>query len=193
MEADTPAERDVLCPHCKSDLSAVVTSQYEELKMAKDNIETLERRNERLTAKLEQNKGYTEELRVQVQNLAKEIDQLKFAKSRSTNSASQYEESDAKKAADLSRYGYAIDRGAGDSDHKVEEESKWDSRNSASIADQAREAAEEATRTQGRDYTRLLAMTSWTSIVNIGLIFLITVKSHLKINACKEINPVCPA
>ena len=154
MEAETSTERDVLCPHCKSDLSAVLSSHCEELKMTKDNVETLERRNERLTAKLEQNKGYTEELRVQVQNLAKEIDQLKFAKSRCTNVASQFDESDAKKAEDLSRYGYAIDRdgggggGGGDSDRK--EEPKWDLRNSASIADQAREAAEEATRTQGR-------------------------------------------
>jgi len=148
MEAET-AETNVICPHCKSDVGEVMSIQRGKLKMESDTADSLRRRNKRLTDKLEQNKGYTEELRAQVQKLTKEISDLKFAKSRSVSTASQFEELDAKKAESLSRYGYAIDGSEQDSGGA---NSKWDPDNSASIADQAREAAEEATRTQSMVY-----------------------------------------
>ena len=154
MEAET-AETNVICPHCKSDVGEVMSIQRGKLKMESDTDDSLRRRNKRLTDKLEQNKGYTEELRAQVQKLTKEIADLKFAKSRSVSTASQFEELDAKKAESLSRYGYAIDGSEQDSGGA---NSKWDPGNSASIADQAREAAEEATRTQGRDYINFMSV-----------------------------------
>ena len=148
MDTDT-SETNVSCPHCKSDIGEVIATEREKLKIESDTADALRRKNKRLTDKLEQNKGYTEELRAQVQKLTKEIGALKIAKSRSVSTATQFEELDAKKAENLSRYGYALDDTGRDQDSAAS--SKWDPSNSTSIADQAREAAEEATRTQGRD------------------------------------------
>ena len=147
MDAET-TETNVLCPHCKSDLGEVIAIEREKLKIESDTADSLRRKNKRLNDKLDQNKGYTEELRAQVQKLTKDIADLKMAKSRRVSTASQFDELDAKKAESLSRYGYAIDGVGGEQDSSA---SKWDHGDSASIADQAREAAEEATRTQGRD------------------------------------------
>ena len=174
MDAET-AETNVLCPHCKSDLGELMSIHSEKLHIASDTSDSLKRRNKRLTDKLEQNKGYTEELRAQVQKLTKEIADLKLAKSRSVSTASQFEELDAKKAESLSKYGYAIDDGDAVGDEQDSARSKWGPDNSASIADQAREAAEEATRTQGRDYTNCSSVYALASDLHIRIMHLLYV------------------
>ena len=120
MDAETEtSETNVLCPHCKSDLGEIIAIQREKIKIETDAADSLRRRNKRLNDKLEQNKGYTEELRAQVQKLTKEIADLKTAKSRRASTASQFDELDAKKAESLSKYGYAVDDGVGGGEQEV--------------------------------------------------------------------------
>ena len=150
MDAET-SETNARCPHCQGDLSKVIATLEGKCKETEgDTADSLLRRNKRLSDKLEQSKGYAEELRAQVLRLTKEIGDLKIAKSRSVSTASQFDEADAKKAEDLSRYGYAVDGDRGG--EQEEQDSKWDPGNPSSIAEQAREAAEEATRTQSMVY-----------------------------------------
>ena len=150
MDAET-SETNARCPHCQGDLSDIIATLERKCKETEgDTAASLSRKNKRLSDKLEQSKGYAEELRAQVLRLTKEIGDLKIAKSRSVSTASQFDEADAKKAEDLSRYGYAVD---GDRvSEQEEQDSKWDPGNPSSIAEQAREAAEEATRTQSMVY-----------------------------------------